>query len=73
MHALELEVIGAGKSFGEFRALDEVSIKIKAGTIHALLGENGAHVGFDPLDKHLLPEDRSPGAFSIDRLIKKNW
>lgn len=24
--------------------------------------ENGAHVGFDPLDKHLLPEDRSPGA-----------
>ena len=38
MHALELEIIGAGKSFGNFRALDDVSLTIKAGTIHALLG-----------------------------------
>ena len=42
MHALELEILGAGKSFGSFRALDEVSLKIRAGTIHALLGENGS-------------------------------
>jgi general nucleoside transport system ATP-binding protein len=40
--ALGLEVMNAGKSFGAFRALDGVSIKVKAGTIHALLGENGA-------------------------------
>lgn len=40
--ALGVEVINAGKSFGAFRALDGVSLKVKAGTIHALLGENGA-------------------------------
>ncbi|MGF6572767.1 ABC-type uncharacterized transport system ATPase subunit [Paraburkholderia sp. GAS333] len=40
--ALGVEVINASKSFGAFRALDGVSIKVKAGTIHALLGENGA-------------------------------
>jgi simple sugar transport system ATP-binding protein len=40
--ALGVEVLNASKSFGAFRALDGVSIKVKAGTIHALLGENGA-------------------------------
>ncbi|WP_420997388.1 ABC transporter ATP-binding protein [Cupriavidus sp. 30B13] len=40
--ALGLEVIGACKSFGAFRALDDASVKVAPGTIHALLGENGA-------------------------------
>ena len=39
-HALEVEVHNAGKSFGAFRALDNVSIKVRPGTVHALLGEN---------------------------------
>ena len=30
------------KRFGSFTALDDVSIKVGAGTFHALLGENGA-------------------------------
>lgn len=30
------------KFFGEFKALDKVSIKVKPGTVHAILGENGA-------------------------------
>ena len=30
------------KRFGEFAALDQVSLKVPAGTFHALLGENGA-------------------------------
>ena len=30
------------KTFGRFTALDNVSIKVPAGTFHALLGENGA-------------------------------
>ncbi|WP_454721074.1 MULTISPECIES: ABC transporter ATP-binding protein [Cupriavidus] len=40
--ALGLEVLGATKSFGAFRALDHASLKVAPGTIHALLGENGA-------------------------------
>ena len=30
------------KQFGALKALDDVSIKVPAGTFHALLGENGA-------------------------------
>src|SRR5262249_31700187 len=37
-----LELIGLSKRFGDFVALDAVSMKVNAGTFHALLGENGA-------------------------------
>ena len=37
-----VEFIGATKRFGPLTALDNVSIKVQAGTVHALLGENGA-------------------------------
>ena len=37
-----LEAIGMTKRFGEFTALDAVSLKVRPGTFHALLGENGA-------------------------------
>jgi ABC-type uncharacterized transport system ATPase subunit len=65
MQALELKIIDAGKSFGDFRALDQVSMTVKAGTIHALLGENGAGkstlvkglVGYSPLDQGILLAD----------------
>ncbi len=33
---------GITKSFGEFKALDNVSITVAKGAIHAILGENGA-------------------------------
>jgi simple sugar transport system ATP-binding protein len=57
--ALSLEVIGAGKSFGAFRALDDVSLRVAAGSVHALLGENGAGkstlvkglIGYSKLDQ----------------------
>ena len=57
--ALSLEVVGAGKSFGQFRALDEVSMRVAAGSVHALLGENGAGkstlvkglIGYSALDQ----------------------
>ena len=40
--ATHLDVRGLGKSFGATRALDEVSVAIRAGTVHAFVGENGA-------------------------------
>ena len=40
--ALSLETVGMSKTFGALKALDDVSIRIDAGSFHALLGENGA-------------------------------
>jgi simple sugar transport system ATP-binding protein len=40
--ALGVEVVAMTKRFGEFTALDQVSLEVPAGTFHALLGENGA-------------------------------
>lgn len=37
-----LEMRGISKSFHGVRALDDVSISVRAGTVHALMGENGA-------------------------------
>ena len=42
MNALELESIQLTKRFGGFTALDRVSLRVRPGTVHALLGENGA-------------------------------
>ena len=39
---VHLAVRGLGKSFGATRALDDVSLDIRAGSVHAFVGENGA-------------------------------
>lgn len=57
--ALDLEILGLSKHFGDVAALDDVSLHIPAGSFHALLGENGAGkstlvkclVGFYTADK----------------------
>jgi len=56
--AVAVEVVGMTKRFGGFTALDSVSMRVAAGTFHALLGENGAGkstlvkclVGYQPPD-----------------------
>jgi ABC-type uncharacterized transport system ATPase subunit len=40
--AMSLETYDLTKRFGPFTALDHVTMKVGAGTVHALLGENGA-------------------------------
>ncbi|MBA4211599.1 MAG: ABC transporter ATP-binding protein [Polaromonas sp.] len=42
MHALQLDTYQLTKRFGAFTALDGVSLTVRPGTVHALLGENGA-------------------------------
>lgn len=74
-HALSLETFGAGKSFGEFRALDDVSLHVAAGSVHALLGENGAGkstlvkglIGYSPLDQGSVLIDGREHAMSSPR------
>jgi len=40
--AASVEMLGFSKRFGSLQALAEVSLKVQAGSFHALLGENGA-------------------------------
>jgi general nucleoside transport system ATP-binding protein len=40
--SIGVEAVAMTMRFGDFTALDNVELKVKAGTFHALLGENGA-------------------------------
>ena len=42
MTALKLETVALTRRFGAFTALDGVSLTVRPGSVHALLGENGA-------------------------------
>jgi len=41
-HAMSVETVGMTMRFGTFTALNDVSIRVAAGSFHVLLGENGA-------------------------------
>ncbi|MBA2720135.1 MAG: sugar ABC transporter ATP-binding protein [Chloroflexi bacterium] len=40
--AIHLAIHGVGKSFGGTRALDDVTLEVVSGAVHAFVGENGA-------------------------------
>lgn len=64
--ALEIECTHMTKRFGAFCALDDVSMRVEAGSFHALLGENGA--GKSTLVKCLVGYYRQDaGEILIDR------
>ena len=42
MNAFALEAEGISKLFPGVKALDNVSLRVRPGTVHALMGENGA-------------------------------
>ena len=42
MAEYRLEMRGVSKSFPGVKALDKINLKVRPGTVHALMGENGA-------------------------------
>ena len=41
-HEIALSMVGIGKAFGGVTVLSDVTLELRAGQVHALLGENGA-------------------------------
>ena len=37
-----LSISGLTKTFGKFKAVDDFSLEVASGTVHSLVGENGA-------------------------------
>ncbi|GAB7536461.1 sugar ABC transporter ATP-binding protein [Burkholderia sp. 3C] len=70
-----LETRHASKTFGVVRALRDVSLTLRAGEVHGLIGENGAGkstlikilTGFHPLDEGAVHLDGEPVAFTSPR------
>ncbi|MDC6131363.1 sugar ABC transporter ATP-binding protein [Burkholderia gladioli] len=70
-----LETRHASKTFGVVRALRDVSLTLRAGEVHGLIGENGAGkstlikvlTGFHPLDEGAVHLDGEPVAFASPR------
>ena len=60
-----LEAVGLSRSFGPIEVLSDVSISVRAGEVHAIIGENGAGKStlMKILSGHLAP---TRGAIKLD-------
>jgi len=72
---VHLDIQGVGKTFGSTRALDDVSLGIHSGSVHAFVGENGAGkstlgriiTGVFPPDTGMLVLRGTPVSFTSPR------
>jgi ABC-type sugar transport system ATPase subunit len=72
---VQLAIRGVGKSFGGTRALDDVTVEVRSGSVHAFVGENGAGkstlgkivAGVFPPDQGHLEVAGEPVAFGSPR------
>jgi branched-chain amino acid transport system ATP-binding protein len=70
-----LEAEGIVKAFGGVRAVDDVSIRVREGTIHALIGPNGAGktTFFNAISGYTLPESGRVSFRGQDVTRTVNW
>ena len=73
MPKLAIELTGINKNFGNVCANKEVSLKVESGTIHGIIGENGAgkSTTFKSLTSHTDPTQGDVEILQFD--IKKNF
>jgi len=70
-----LEASGVSKLFGGLRAVDDVSLRVREGTIHALIGPNGAGktTFFNAISGFTFPERGSVRFLDTDVTRMQNW
>lgn len=70
MAEYKLELKGVCKSFPGVKALDNVQLSLRPGTVHALMGENGAEIHSDEMPFRYLQNGCRGKSFWMARRLK---